>query len=96
MLCHPPRKAAMPRFSSSFANKPSRDDSDQRRRGEVGGMAISLFLRQQGHECSGRRDRLFLPRPPDLNWDYGVDSKTLAERVMVRTVARSAPTATEV
>ena len=59
-------------------------------------MAISLFLMQQEHERSGQGDQPFLPRPPDLNWDCGVDSEALAERVRERTVERLAPTTTAV
>ena len=56
-------------------------------------MAIPLSPRHQGHKRSGRRYRSFLPQPPDLNWDCGVDSDALAERVRARTLARSAPLA---
>ena len=65
----PPGTAATPRFSSSFATDPSKDDSDLKRRREVGGVTISLFLRQQGNKRLGRRDQPFLPRHLDLNWD---------------------------
>ena len=59
-------------------------------------MALSLFPRQHGHKRLGRRDWPFLLRPPDLNWDCGVDSYTLAERVRARTMVRLAPTSTAV
>ena len=56
-------------------------------------MTISLFQRQQGQKRSGRRDWPFLPRHPYINWDCGVNSNALAERVRARTVARSSPPA---
>ena len=91
-----PGTVATPRFSSSFSINSSKDNSDWRRKREVGGMVISLLPRNQGHECLGRRDRPFLTCPPDLNWYCGVDSDALAERVRARTVASLAPPATAV
>ena len=67
-LASPPTGiAATPCFSSFFDTNPSKENSDWRRRREVGGMALSLFPRQHGHKRLGRRDWPFLLRPPDLN-----------------------------